>query len=130
MLRVLQGDDFRPIQFLTIQLVGQNPANALHFTDAGQQISWAADTYIPFNFSRGSLQEEMSTQSGQVPSLLITASNIDRQLAGLLSRTELEGATATLWMADRRLLTNPRDAVCLTKGEVRDCTLSESTLTF
>ena len=51
-------------------------------------------------------------------------------MAAILSNAEFEGATATLWLADKRLLSNPRDAVRITTGEIRNIVVSEATCQF
>ena len=126
----LNTKQFLPVMLLDVQLVGMDPGSAIRLTDAQEPVTWDGNLYSPINMKRGMFEERMATQAGEVPAVTMTITNVDRQMAHLLNTAEVECATATLRLCDRRLLTNPRDAVTLTCGEVRILNLSESTLTF
>lgn len=130
LLRVINSEGFDPIELLDVKLTGQNPANSLHFTNAGQTITWNSNTYYPVSMSRGSLDEKLASSSGEIPSISMVVNNVDRQMAAMLAMAEVDGADATLWLADKRLLSNPRDAVRLAFGQMRDLGLSDTELTF
>jgi len=130
LFHILNSDGFDPVELLEITLVGQNPADIILLTDAGYNLTWNGATYYACHMSREQLEEKVATQSGEVPTVAMTINNVDRQMARLLSGTEVEGAQVTLRMAHRGLLTNPRDAVIITMGEMRDVTLSDTELHF
>jgi phage-related protein len=130
LFRILNSEKIAPVQFLDLQLPGSTAASTLRFTDFGQPITWAGSAYVPISLSRGGIEEILSSEQGESPQSTLTVSNIDLQMADLLNRVELVGAYATLWLADRRLLSRQRDAMALAIGEVRDPQLSGSTLVF
>jgi phage-related protein len=130
LFRLLSGEKLLPVQFLDLQLTGVASASILRFTDYGQPIRWGGADYTPLSLSRGGIEEILSSENGESPQSTLTISNIDGQIAQVLNSVELSGATATLWLADRRLLARKRDAVVLAQGEIRDPQLTATTLTL
>jgi len=117
-------------ELLDIRFAGTTAASALHLCSPGEQLTWNGNTYVPMNMTRGLVEEVLSTQAGDVPSVNMLISNINLQMAALLNTNELEGAEATLRVVDRRLLDNPNDAIVLTVGEIRGAQLTEAALSF
>lgn len=132
LLNVLNSETFNPVELLDVTLSGQDPAQSFHFTSAGQQITWGGNTYVPLNMTRGQVEERMATSGGEHPVVTMTASNVDTQMAKLLSMADLDGAWATLWVTDRELALagRTRDAIQVTTGELRDVSLADEILVF
>ncbi len=130
LFKILNGDRFEEVAFLTIRLAGGSEGSAIRLTSAGESTTFGDAVYSPMNFGRGSVQEVLAAESQSVPSVTIVVSNVDTQMATLLGRAELEGAWADLWLTDRRLVGRQRDAFRLTQGEVRSPQVSERSLVF
>ena len=131
LFKALNGDDWDPVQLLELRLVGQDPTAALHFNDAGvRNLVWNGATYLPVAMARGRVEEKAASRPGELPSVGMTITNVDRQMARFLQTAEVEGAEVTLWLTDRKLLARPRDAVELTVGEVRDLSIADEALSF
>jgi hypothetical protein len=129
LLRVLDSDDFFPIDLLDIQLVGQNSADILHFTSAGNTVTWRSTSYLPLGFAVTRIDEKVASSSGEVPSVGLALTDVDGQIASLLAVNELDGAEATLWRTDRRLLTD-RAPTQITIGEIRNVEMSDDAVAF
>ena len=133
-LRVLNSETFSPIELLELRIAGSTDASKVRLTNAGEEVVWGGDTYFPINMGRTQVKEVLSSESGDHPSVTMTFTNIDSQMATLLGQVELEGARCKLWLHDRRLLaddpTRTRDAILLIDGEVRNPVLTETTLVF
>lgn len=127
LFRVLNSEKLQPVQLIDLRLLGTSFASTLRFTDAGEALSFRGNVYQPISFSRGEVNEILSSEQADNPSTTVAFSNVDAQMAQLLSSVELEGAIATLWMTDRRLL-GEDDALIVAMGEVREPQLTESTL--
>jgi phage-related protein len=130
LFRILNNEKLLPVQFLDLQLVGATASSTIRITDYGEPIRWAGHDYIAVSMSRGGIEEILSSESGESPESTLNISNIDAGMAQILSAADLNGALATLWVADRRLLARQRDAMVLAQGEVRDPQLSGTVLTF
>lgn len=129
LLKCINGDDFQQIDLLDLKLVGQDPAQTIHVTSAGQKITWRGIDYFPIGMNVGNVDERAASSAGEAPAITVSITNVDRQMAKLLSAVELDGAEATLWRTDRRVLTD-RGPMQLTIGEVREVSLTDSVLTF
>ena len=127
---ILNNEDFSPVIFLKVRLAGQADPCALRLTSYGEQVTWDGQTWDAAAVRPSQAEEKLATTSGEIPAVTVTVGNVDRQMAGILGRAELEGADARLWLTDRRLLANARDARVITRGEVRDVALSDGVLTF
>jgi hypothetical protein len=130
LFRILSSEKLLPVQFLDIRLPGTTDTSAIHITDYGQPITWAGINYLAVSMSRGGLEEILSSESGENPQTTINIANVDCGMAAILSSIDINGAEATLWLADRRLLARQRDAIRLTQGEIRDPQLNGAMLTF
>lgn len=130
LFRILNNEKFQPVQFLEIRLQGSDSSSTLRFTDAGEQITWDGQVYQQISFNRGEVDDVLATDTGDNPGTTVNISNINAEMAALINGCELEGAQATLRMADRRHLSNPRDSIIRAKGEIIEPQLTEATLTF
>lgn len=131
LFNILNNDDFESVDFLRVQLVGQDPAQAFRFTNFGRDVTWDGDTWYAVEMTRGENHERVAASSGEVPALSVTVENVDRQMAKVLHEVEVEGSEATWWYTDRRLVGGTfRDCDLLTQGDVRNLTLTDRVLTF
>lgn len=134
MLNILNSDQIMPIEFCEMRLAGTSAGSTLRFTNAGEELLWAGETYYAVSFGRSDVREVLSVESGDQPSITLTFSNISRQMAELLNKVQIEGARVKLWTHDRRLYeadaSRTRDAILLIDGEVRNPLLTEGSLTF
>ncbi|MGE5609171.1 MAG: phage BR0599 family protein [Bacillota bacterium] len=130
LFRILNNEKLLPVQFLDLQLVGATTTSTIRLTDYGTPIHWAGADYVSVSLSRGGIEEILSSETGESPQSTLNVSNIDAGMANILSGVDLNGAAATLYLADRRLLTRGRDALILAQGEVRDPQLTGQTLLF
>ena len=126
MFRILNNEKLQPVQFLDVHFIGTDAS--LHLTDYGEAITWGETDYVPISMDRSGVEEVLSSEQGESPQSTVTISNIDLQMAELLNGFEINGAMATLWMADRRLLGRRRDAILLAQGEVREPQLTPARL--
>lgn len=125
---------------MAITLVGQSAGYSLFLTNAAQSITFAPAewgstvTFEPFPFSRSALQEEVAASVDSAPDLTITASNVSSAMSGLLNSAIGELAKVSIWLTDRSLIdslaTRPRNACRISIGEIRDLSLTETTLSF
>lgn len=130
LFRVLNNEDFLPVEFLDLVLPGGALTSAIHLTNAGAVTVWNGFTYTPVAMSHTGIEDIIATDSQSVPSVTLNITNVDKNMAALLASTEIEGSHASLYQCDRRLLSNPRDNIILTVGEVRSCQITEQSLTF
>lgn len=130
LFRILNNEKLLPVQFLDLELVGAAASSPIRITDYGEPITWAGHDYVAVSMARGGIEEILSSETGESPESTLNISNIDAGMAAILSAADLNGALATLWVADRRLLVRQRDAMVLAQGEVRDPQLTGSMLTF
>ena len=136
----LNSDAFDRADFMTITLRGQSAGYSLSFTNCGEEVvfqpaGWPfVSTFVPFPFTPGELREEISTSADTAADMTIVASNVSAQLAGVLNGAITETSKVQLWMTDRSLLPSlavrPRNACRLTFGEIRDLSLSDTTVSF
>jgi hypothetical protein len=124
----LNSPDFQPIDLVDIQLVGQDPAYAFHFTNAGQSLVWRGASYQPITLKVDHVEERAASTAGEASYIGLTIGNIDRQVAKLLAAADFDGAKIIAWRTDRRVL-NDRGPMRLTMGEAREVTLSDTSLT-
>lgn len=125
----LNKAQYNPIMLLDLRLPHQNPANALHFTNAQQEVVWRGLTYVPIQMTRGQLDEKVANGAGEVNSVQIMVENVGRQAARMLAAAEVEGAEAALWLTDRTLLRD-NDPLLLTEGELRSPSLQDTEFSF
>ena len=119
LFKILNSDDFEPVELLEVRLAGQATAAAMRFTSYGAAVTWNGYTWQPIDLRHSQVEEKMASSSGEVPSVTVTITNVDRQWGRILGEAEVEGAEAALYLTDRRMLSNARDAIELTRGEVR-----------
>jgi phage-related protein len=129
-LSILNSDMAEPIVLLDLKLVGATDASTIRLTNAGEALNWNGNDYTPFPFNHSDVRELLATDGGSVPSVDVSASNVDLQMAGLLSAHELNGASAVLRVTDRKRVSLARDAITITRGEVRNPTLDGQALGF
>lgn len=130
LFRVLLSNRFSPIDMMEIRLPGSTVGSTIRLTNAGESITWNSSTFKPVQFGRGSLDEILATEAGTVPSASVIINNVDTQMAGLLNSAELEQSEVVMYLADRRLLAEPRDAITMFVGSLRNPVLNERTFTF
>ena len=126
MFRILNNEKLQPVQFLDIHFVGTSAS--MHLTDHGEQVTWSDRAYVPISMNRNGIEEVLSSEGGESPQSTIQITNIDLQMADVLNSFEINGAMATLWLADRRLMTRRRDALLLAQGEISDPQLTPGSL--
>jgi hypothetical protein len=129
-LRILSGESaegWDPVMMMDILPVACAASSTIRICSSGNEISWDGNTYTPMPITRGVCEEILSTEAGEVPSISISLSNVDKQMATLLNDFELDDAEVTLHVCDRTLLTNARDAILLTTGRLRNLKLSAAT---
>jgi hypothetical protein len=131
LFRILNNDRFMPVTLVDIRLPGVSDSSAIRMTDAGNTVTFDGNTFSPVSMSRGLHSEILSAESNGQPSLTLTVQNIDLQMATILNNVEIEGAEATVWITDRRLvrdplLTDARDVIVAAKGEVRNPQINEN----
>lgn len=129
-LQVLNSDEVRTLTLLDLRIAGSSAASTVRLTDAGEQITWNSNVYYPINLSRSALDERILSDSGGVPSLQISLSNISTELATLIQQNNFEDADVTVRVADRRLISNVRDAWIIATGKLRQPVLTRSILSF
>lgn len=130
LFRILNSEGAIPVELLDIRLVGSSEGSTIYLTNAGEPVTWNANLYTPVAMSHGDVQEKLGTDGGDRPDLDFSITNIDLQMATLLGQHDFNGAKAVLRLCDRRLLTNTRDAIVLTEGEIRGPRLDEQMLSF
>ena len=129
-LKILNSDGYMPIELLEIILPGSSAASAIRLTSAGYPINWNGFDWTPVSMSHGDVEDMIATDASSIPSVTINITNIDLQMAAMLSKVEPEGAQVTLYQTDRRLLSNPRSSIIVTGGELRDGSLTEQMYIF
>ena len=133
-LRVLQSERYWPIELLDVRLAGASTGSIIRLNNSGESVTFGGNTYIAMAMTRTEIERQVSTEAGQKPSVTVAISNIDSQMAELLNQVQLEGAAATLYQTDRRLLlkypSRTRDALLLIKGEIRNPVLDQKNLVF
>lgn len=129
-LRVLNSEGWLPIILADIRLAGTSVDSTIYLTNAGEVITWNGHDYMAVNMARGLLEDIVSTDASSAPSLTIQISNVDKQMAALLNGAILDDAEVVVNICDRRLLANPRDAIRLTKGRLRNPQLSAASFVF
>jgi hypothetical protein len=132
-LKVLQSERLEPVELVDLLVAGASTGSTLRLTNAGEQVTFGGNLYYPINMGRSEIRSVLEAEAGNQPSITLTVSNVDGQMAALLNRVELGGAAVEIWQHDRRLLarhadTAVRDALPLWRGEVRDPVLDGSTL--
>lgn len=131
LLKVLLAGEFSPVDLLDIRAVGARDADVIRLVgNYGQDLAWNGYTYLPLSISHGEIQDIVASEAGSIPSVTVMLSNVDLQLARALGTADFKQAKATLRVADRRLLSNPGDALTIITGEVQNPQLSESTMVF
>jgi len=129
-LRILNNENWMPIILMDIRLAGTSVESTIRLTNAGELVTWDGNDYSVVNMARGLLEEIVVTDTGNQPSLTIQISNIDLQMATLLSSVCLDDAEVTVRVCDRRLLTRARDRLELTTGRLRQPQLTGDSLLF
>jgi uncharacterized phage protein (TIGR02218 family) len=130
LFRLLNSDHFDPVEMIDITLSGSKSGGVIRLTSYGQPLIWDGRNYLPISLSRGLVQEVLAADTESAPSITMAISNIDLQMSQLIHRVELDGASADVYVTDRRLLDRRRDAYTLASGEIRNAQISENTLIF
>lgn len=133
-LRVLNSENSFFIDLVQLRIAGGNAASTLYLTNGGEQVTWGGNTYLPINFSRSEINEILSSEQGQEPSITLTFTNVDGRMAEMINSVPLVGSKLKLWAHDRRRIvekpTRTRDAILLVDGEVRNPVMTENQVTF
>jgi hypothetical protein len=120
-LNVLQGDQQDPVLFCSIRPAGATAASALRLTTIGQTTTWNGQSWYPARFSRPLLRSVLGSVSREggdaAASVAIDLTDVPEDvLMDVLNRMEFERALIQVWQTDRRLQSNPRDAMRVVRG--------------
>lgn len=129
-LDIIRSDNLELIDLISIKPMGASDASTIHLCSGGETITIDSTEYLPFNLMVSQADERLISGPGNTPAVDVVVSNISADLAALLSRMEIEESLVTIKQCDRRLATAERDTWIVTKGILRDASLTRRAFGF